>query len=322
MAKSSPTKGGHLGHRDLKRTCLALDLMAGKRMSGATVNQRYYAELAEGSFHKTFKRDRKELESEGLHLEVESQGTAKEYWLSREKSLADVPESSEDEFKAVATMLRPLAESPSTPNREALGFAIPRIALSTCAGAGASAGAACGCDPEILRAVAEGLKRRLPLRVLYKALADGEPAWRELRAYGLFTLMGQTYVVGSRSREGEGDAMRTYNLSRAEKVEIDEGAQTYQVPSDFNVSDWQLLPFEIGGDYVRATIYARHQQKDTLVAIAPKTGSLTVKQGGAAEWQGIVRNIPAAASWCVSEGFLPLSPPELVSAWQELLEEA
>ncbi len=322
MAKSSPTKGGHLGHRDLQRTCLALDLMAGKRVSGATIQQRYYAEVSESSFHKTFKRDLAELEAEGIYLEVERQGTAKEYWLDREASLAQVPEGTEGELKAVATMLRPLAESPSTPNRAALGFSIPRVALSTCAGAGASTPTSCGCDPEILRAVAEGLKRRLPVRILYKALADGRPAWRELRTYGLFTLMGQTYVVGSRSREGAEDAMRTYNLSRAEKVEIDEGSSTYQVPSDFNVSDWQLLPFEIGPDYALATIYARHQQKDTLVSIAPKTGELTVKQGGAAEWRGTVRNIPAAASWCVSEGFLPLDPPELVSAWQELLEEA
>ena len=322
MANSSPTKGGHLGHRDLQRTCLALDLMAGKRVSGAAVREHYYAEVSASSLHKTFKRDLDELEAEGIHLEFERQGTAKEYWLDRESSLAQVPDGAESELKAVATMLRPLVESPSTPNRAALGFAIPRIALSTCADAGASTPASCGCDPEILRTVAEGLKKRLPMRILYKALADGKPTWRELRAYGLFTLMGQTYVVGLRSRAGADDAMRTYNLSRAEKVEINEAAGTYQVPADFNVSDWQLLPFEIGDDFALATIYARHQQKDALVSLAPKSGELTVKQGGAGEWRGVVRNVQAAASWCVSEGFLPLDPPELVSAWQELLEEA
>ncbi len=321
MAKSSPKKGGHLGHRDLQRTELARKFIAGEQLSSATVRKIYQSAEGDPSFHKTYKRDREALEAEGLHLIEIRSGTAKGFKLDEETSLTSVPSSKDEDFTVLGIMMRPLVEDPSTPNPYALGSAIARMALSSCGGPAPAKAEQLNCKPDVLHACAEAMQSRKPLAIKYESLGDQAPDWRVLRPYGIFTLEGNVYVVGERTKQNEPDAMRTYNLSRAREVRVEVDSPTYQVPRDFTLSNWPLKPFEIGRGK-DATIYARRGDVDKLKANAPKRGKVTTKQGGAALWQGPVSNNRAAASWCIENGFLPLEPEELVSEWQTLLKEA
>ena len=77
MAKSSPNKGGHIGHREVLRTRVALKLAEGTPLTGSDLKDRFYGDVAVTSFHKTFGRDCLKLEEEGIFLVEETHGTAK-----------------------------------------------------------------------------------------------------------------------------------------------------------------------------------------------------------------------------------------------------
>lgn len=320
MAKSSPKKGAQLGHRDRQRTGLAHKLIGGKRLDSEDIRQLFYDDVASSSFHRTYKRDREALEAEGLILTETRSGTAKAFGLAGDVLVEGVTKSQDESFVALGTMMRPLVEDSSTPDQYALGSAITRIALSTCGGPAPAESTKLNCDPEVLHTCATAMQQRKPVIISYKSLEDQAADDRILRPYGIFTLEGNVYVIGERSKDGEADAVRTYNLSRADRAQIRQDAPTYQIPEGFDLSDWPLKPFEIGGG-VPVTVYACRDKASALKANAPKRGKVITKQGGAAEWHGIASDLRAAASWCVQYGFLPLEPEQFVSEWQSLLEE-
>ena len=196
------------------------------------------------------------------------------------------------------------------------------MTLSTCAGPGDVASPKTDCDPLILETVADALRSRIPVELTYQAVADKRPKKRILRPMGMFSLKGSTYVVGLSEREGRDPTMRTYNLSRATSVKVREGDDHYEVPADFDINDWRLLPFEIGDDHVEAVLYAGRDAVKAFKKSGPKSGTIQSRQGGACVWTGIVKDVDAAAKWCVEQGVWPLEPTELVDSWRGLLEGA
>lgn len=322
MAKSSPNKGGHIGHREVLRTRVALKLAEGTPLTGSDLKDRFYGDVAVTSFHKTFGRDCLKLEEEGIFLVEETHGTAKSYRLDGQRSLAKPTAKADEDARVLGTLFRPLAESPSTAGRRTLGEAIPRVTLSTCAGPGDVASPKTDCDPLILETVADALRSRIPVELTYQAVADKRPKKRILSPMGMFSLKGSTYVVGLSEREGRDPAMRTYNLSRATSVKVREGDDHYEVPADFDINDWRLLPFEIGDDHVEAVLYAGRDAVKAFKQSGPKSGTIQSRQGGACVWTGIVKDVNAAAKWCVEQGVWPLEPAELVDSWRGLLEGA
>lgn len=320
MAKSSPKKGVQLGHRDRQRTGLAHRLIGGSKLNSEEIRQLFYGDVTNSSFHRTYKRDREALEAEGLFLTETRSGTAKAFGLADDVLVEGVTKSQDESFVALGTMMRPLVEDSSTPDQYALGSAIARIALSTCGGPAPAESTELNCDPEVLRTCAAAMQMRKPVTISYKSLEDQAPDDRVLRPYGIFTLEGNVYVIGERSKDGQADAVRTYNLSRADEVQVQKDAPTYRIPDGFDLSDWPLKPFEIGRG-VPVVIYACRDEAAELKANAPKRGEVITKQGGAAEWHGPASDLRAAASWCVQYGFLPLEPEQFVSEWQSLLEE-
>lgn len=320
MAKSSPKKGVLLGHRDRQRTGIAHKLIGGKKLDSNEMRRLFYDDVANSSFHRTYKRDREALEAEGLILTEIRSGTSKAFALADDVLVGGVTKSQDESFVALGTMMRPLVEDSMTPDQYALGSAIARIALSTCGGPAPAESTELNCDPDVLHACAAAMQLRKPVTISYKSLEDEAAGDRVLRPYGIFTLEGNVYVVGERSKDGAPDAVRTYNLSRADEVQIRQDAPTYQIPDGFDLSDWPLKPFEIGAG-VPVTIYACRDEAASLKANAPKRGEVITKQGGAAEWHGLASDLRAAASWCIQYGFLPLEPEQFVSEWQSLLEE-
>ncbi len=338
MAKgkgSKPSrKGMPLGHRDIQRTRLTVDLIdnPGRRFPSGELREKYFADVRETSFHRTFSRDCAKFEEVGIYLTKTRCGTARECSLDRERSLAARTKENEETLFELATLMRPLVSDPSTADAKELGFAIPRIALSTCAGPTASTSAELENNPEardVLEKVNEARRQHRPLKVMYQPAGADKPSERVVCPYGVFTYDGAIYLVGLRRKDGSED-IRTYRLSRASEPQILKDAEAYQIPSGFSVLDRIFKPFEVGGDNAdgrrHAVVYARREHADKLKSEAPKTGRVVSIQGGAAQWTDTdgttVRNFKSLASWCVERGFIPLEPQEVVDEWHALLEGA
>lgn len=333
-SKKPSRKGVPLGHRDIHRTRFAVDLInsPNKSFSSTEIQGRYFADVTESSFHKTFSRDRPKLEEVGVYLTSSRRGTACERSLDRERSLEERANKDEILFE-LATLMRPLVSDPSTADAKELGFAIPRIAHSTCSGPAAATLPELEDNAEtrdVLDKVNEARKQHRPLKLMYQPAGAGEPSERVVCPYGVFPYNGAIYLVGLRRKEGSESEIRTYRLSRASAPEILKDADAYQVPSDFSVFDRIFKPFEVGcdneGGRCHAVVYARRGEADKLKKEAPKAGKLTTIQGGAAQWEDtdgtIVHNFEALASWCVGHGFIPLEPQEVVDEWRSLLADA
>ncbi len=333
--KKPSRKGVPLGHRDINRTRFAVDLINGpnKKFSSTELQERYFTDVKDSSFHKTFTRDTPKLEESGVYLTKSRQGTAREYSLDRERSLATRTTETDEILFELATLMRPLVSDPSTADAKELGFAIPRIALSTCSGPAASALPELEDNPEarnVLDKVNEARRQHRPLKLMYQPAGAGEPSERVVCPYGIFTYNGAIYLVGLRRKEGSESKIRTYRLSRASSPEVLKDADVYQIPSGFSAQDRIFKPFEVGEDNKdgrrHAVVYARRGEADRLKNEAPKAGKLTTIQGGAARWTDtdgtVVRNFKALASWCVGHGFIPLEPQEVVGEWHSLLTNA
>lgn len=324
MVRHSPKKGDHLDHRDLKRTRLALAFLAGGTLRASEIGQRYYQGLAPASLHKTFKRDREELEGEGIFLKESTHGTSKSWALDSVRSTPKPPKderSLEESSKILGVLMRPLVGDPETANHKTLGLAIARLSLSSGAGTGISAPATTDCDPEVLSRFAMALHERKPLEIEYEAATEQRASRRELRPYGLFSLGGSTYAVAMRKKPGEKDAVRTFNLSRVTRAEVLVDESSYEIPDGFSIEDWRLLPFEIGSERPQdATFYVPRARVANLPGATRNRGTRECHKGGSVLWTCPMRNTGAAAKWAIENGLIPQSPDGLVRAWAAMLE--
>ena len=303
-----------------------MDLIREGSITAAAIRGRYYRDLSASSFHKTFKRDRDALETEGIHLVEKTQGVSKTWALDGSATFADVSAlcgdggtgQAEGLARVVGTMLRPLTGN-GTPEATALGHAIARMALSTCAGPSQPQLRPLACDPDVLQAVSDGIATRHPVRLAYQSLSDEAPEERVVRGWGTFQLNGSVYLVCERTRAGSTDAVRTYNLSRATAAVTLSDEPPYQIPRDFSVADWVLLPFEIGEDNVEASLYVPRAQAPAFARAVRRRGETERHRGGSMVWRGLVRDLGRAASWAVEMGAIPLGPAALVDDWKGLL---
>lgn len=328
-ARKGTRASGAVGHlesgrhakRDQVQCRLAVDLLGGERLSSETVRHRYYQDLSDASFHKTFKRDRAALESEGIWTIERAQGVSKTWELDGGRSLADVGALGAEDSLVAATLLRVAASDPSVPNHGSLGEAVARIGLGSCTGPAQAIHRAPEPSP-VLAAVLECLRCRRPVAMTYQSLSDDTGVRRVMRVWGLFSIGATTYAVGPRAKPGAKDAVRTYNLSRATSAEVLFDEPSYEAPADFRASDWRLLPFEIGNESVEATFFVPAVAAGSFRRAARRRGNIVEVEGSSLVWNICVRDVPACARWAVAEGIYPLGPSRITDAWEDLLEEA
>lgn len=330
MARQSSKKGQALGHRDIIQARLGLELLrSGSLMPSSKIYSDFYeGHISRSSLHKTLKRDRDLLASEGIYLEEVQEGTAKSWRLDADKMnrrTVFIDDSRDKEAQGFAVLLRALLSDPELPNRRDLGFAIARMARRT--GAGTKLNAPHRYSPnaqEFLPVFAQARYERRPVEMAYQAKADAKPEKRTLKVYGLFTLTDQIYVVGLRVKTGAPDEVRTFNLERVTDAQISDVPKgSYEIPEDFDIEVFRKLPFEIGSEApFSATFYFQRGVKDNLDSSIKRRSTFVTHQGGSGEVTfNEVRNVDEAARWAIRNRAIPLNPPELVERWESILEE-
>lgn len=97
--------------------------------------------------------------------------------------------------------------------------------------------------------LADAVRDRKKVRFRYHGLYRGEPTDRDVAPYGLLFQHGHWYLIG---HDDLRDDRRTFRLERMEAVEVNASAPKapdYEVPDEFDLSDYAgREPWELGGD--------------------------------------------------------------------------
>lgn len=323
MGRSSTMKGKNLGHREFKRMRLICDFLTHAQMSSEELQRKYYGDLSPESFHKTFKRDRDSLAKEGIYLVEHKLGPAKTWSLDKQASLAAAATLSQTERRSCALLLQAAQTNPKTTMQNDLGAAIARIGQFSLTAQGQLSAAPTTCDKEILATLSEALQTRTPVLVSYQSLTDTKPLSRTLYCYGMFSLGDTVYLVALRKLEGKEDALRTLNVGRMTKAVPLNNEPNYEIPADFSIADYRLLPFELGDEAPQTLkLHIESSELEHFKACARQRGTFVCAKDGSATWTCSMRNTGVAVSWTIASGAFPLEPREIVDEWIRLEKEA
>lgn len=348
MGRASSRKGTNLESRDYVRCCIALDFMVEHEISSKTLMDRYYNitnpspvgdskgetsqkeaslqipnnALKKSSFHRSFSRDRKELEKEGLYLKERKDGSSKFWSVDEERSYANTGNLTENDRLVVARLLQIAMTNPELGSPHTLGACIAKIGQDGCVNQLQADDEKKNYNTETLKVLAEALQERKPIKISYKSLKERKASTRILQPWGMFSVGKDMYVVGPRETEGKQTAMRTYNLARIKNAKILQGEPSYSIAPDFSINDYRLLPFEIGdAKPINLTFYVDAAHVDEFTLNARKRGTITHKPDGSARWSGTMKDIDTAARWALEVGAIPLEPQSLIDAWVAINEE-
>lgn len=164
-----------------------------------------------------------------------------------------------------------------------------------------------------------------PARFTYRD-ARGAETQREVELYGTFAQGNRSYLVGfDRSAQG----MRTFRTDRIIRSRhTPASAGTYAVPAEFDVEDYQFLPFDFSDDdpIDAAFSFPASVDKHELTLLTRGRGTLE-RQANASMWTWTVavRDMDAAAVFALQHtglGMKPLSPATLVERWRSAITKA
>lgn len=268
---------------------------------------------------KKFQRDRKTLAEHGVIVrEVRAEGAKKTdesaWTIDRERTFAAGGLITADDADLLASAIDQAlsaADSPLAAPLESIRDKILRISK------GAAPAPAAVHTPET-DAVWNAFATRRPLKFTYTN-AQGERRERTANIYGVFERGGQSYFCGLDDATG---TIRTFRCDRI--VRAKRGSGTYEVPADFRLRDRVFLPFDFSDEEPIGASF-------TLPAScsAEQVAGITLGRGlcelssDAWTWNVDVRDIPAAASFCLehaAEGLRPVAPAELVDTWRHDIE--
>ena len=290
---------------------------ATRPLTTSEVKRDLYHDLGDDAFRKAFARDRERLATAGLVLRKGPRVDNEVSWeTDEESSFARESLLTRQDALMLDLLLLPLASDPSFPYARDLRMALSKIDRSFDGSSTVSIPQSARQRDSHLTNAEECLARRQVVHMTYER-ADGTVTDRDVAPYGIFSLNGNNYLVAARLEEDTLRSPHTYNLSRVHKMQIVK-RKTYEVPDDFDVRDFILLPFQIGPTTTTAEFVI---PADVLREVRPRVaghGTWT-RHGDDAHFVADCADIAVAASWAVSEGAIPISPHALVEAWRDLL---
>ena len=279
----------------------------------------FYAGRSPEAAEKAFQRDRHSLALSGVYVEQVRDASGDVGWQLADRSLALSEELSSADASMLAIICRQCASDPSFPYTDELQMALAKIDRSFDGMIPLPTVETLQPSPQ-LRELRWAWEHRVCVQASYTD-AQGKESSRKLAPYSFFSLGENLYVVGDSVNEAgvpEGRT-RTFRTDRFDSVERLED-MPFEIPADFYVDDYRLLPFQIGEPvyearfFVPQDIYLLHRN-----AFLAK-GSWEKTEGGYL-WDVSVSDQDRAVSWAVAYGLKPQSPDGLCDAWRKSLEE-
>ena len=313
---------------------LALAFMSSDTISDDTIWHSFYPDLTKPDSYRTaFRRDRAALAECGIMV---SRAEGQEaLWRVDSASFVESTELSDEDAMALDVACLPLVDDPDFPYGAELRIALSKI------------------DDAFDYPVSVSLpvEERIPSRQLATlqecnlsgqaaqidyVRADGTTVQRLVAPYGFFGMRGHLYMVAP-SIDERGIAVKgsahTYRIDRVRRTSRNAGL-SFEIPEDFDVRDWQKLPFQLG-PVTCAGVFAIPAEsahefsqvtlgKGTLFEPDDTSGTKANTDNGHSPasllWRVEISSVEDAASWAIAEDATPIAPPELVSAWRSKLE--
>lgn len=141
--------------------------------------------------------------------------------------------------------------------------------------------------------------------------------------YGFFTLDGRTYFVGFCHTI---ERVLTYRADRIHALK--QLKDPYEVPESFILGEHVFLPFDFSGNEPVEAVFSFTGQRSEyeIASLTRGRGDLELDADRDVWlWTVEVRDLDAAASMALSNGYLemkPLSPPALVNSWTDQIRRA
>lgn len=277
---------------------LAIGFINARRpLSTKTIRSEYYEEMSDGTFKKTFSRDRARLLMAGLKVKGSKRTDGARTWeLDAESSFAKESQVTAEDALTLDLLLLPLASDPSFPYARDLRLALTKIDRSFDGFSFATIPPEARRRNNNLSRLEDCMSAEHAAQITYTR-ADGDRSTRIVAPLGFFFLRDHTYMVAMRLDGEDGAGPHTYRLDRVGSVKPLPRTR-YERPDDFDVRDFIVLPFQTGDKLYDATF-------------VDKDGTALT------EW---VSKEDIAAAWAIAEGLRPTDPPSLASEWRRKLQ--
>lgn len=269
---------------------------------------------------KKFQRDRKDLADLGVFVsEVRPEGAKKteesSWTIDRERTFAAGGLITAEDAELLAAAIEQTLTGTDSPFAVPLESIHDKLSRLCCGEVSPAASARISGSAD---AVWSAFAARTPLKITYKN-ARGEKSERTVCVYGVFDKDGHSYLCGL---DGASSTIRTFRIDRIAKAK--RGAKHYEIPADFCLREKMFLPFDFSENDPVEAVFSLPAACSAEQAAAITLGRGKVKGAASGlEWTVEVRDIPAAASFCLehaAEGLVPKAPQALVDAWRADIE--
>lgn len=266
-------------------------------LSNIVIHREFYPEVSDRTFRKTFSRDRERLAIAGMVLRETKWDENNAWEVDEESSFVKENLLTEQDALALDVMLLPLASDPSYPYSRDLRLALNKIDNSFDGSSVASIPPEARQRNNNITRLEDCMVAGHTATIAY-VRANGSEVTRTVAPYGFFFLNGSTYMVAAQTDDEE-KPPHTYNLSRVTSVR-EQLRSSFEVPADFDVRDFILLPFQMG----EKTYDATFRMPDESLRH---------------EW---ISDEGMAAAWAIAEGAVPVEPASLLEEWKRRIEFA
>ena len=291
-------------------------------LSTTQLRRDFYPDLGDAAFKKAFQRDRARLALGGVVIQPTGGKGDEQTWLvDEERSFVRDYLLTPEDALTLDCMLLPLASDPSFPFARDLRIALAKIDRSFGNPSVAVLPPSARKRNNNLTRIEDCMVQGHPAQIVYTR-ADGSETKRTISPYGLFVFRDKTYLVAPKTGD-DGVALdepHTYLVDRIRSVRP-VARISYQTPPDFDIRDYQLLPFQMGSVLYEATFLvpnARLHDLRTRLALQVEWEN----KAGEDTFRAFVSNEGDAAAWAIAEGVRPIAPATLVDAWRQLLLDA
>ncbi|MDO8915509.1 MAG: WYL domain-containing protein [Coriobacteriia bacterium] len=292
---------------------LALFLAAAREpVSAAQIQAQvagYPVSQAESAFLRMFERDKEDLLSAGLVLDVVRSGDTERYRLDREATFAGELALEPDEAMLVRTAASAMLTDPSFPFVEDLRMALAKLtaAAGTCDASAPTpvvsllADEAPAVQAESVAALARALSARKIVAFEYTNL-EGRHAARRVEPLGVFARDGRWYLVGY---DTDAAGMRVFAVARMTDLEINAikpKSPDFDAREGFDIREWMVLPFQWGPDRFTALLRFSGPLAGRAGGLAGAQGVLEVGADGTVLWRVGAAESRSLAGWALANG--------------------
>lgn len=264
---------------------------------------------SDAAFGRMFERDKDELRRAGFVIELDRASETERYRFDADATFAEAVDLTPVEAVELRAAAAAMLSDPSFPYAEDLRLALAKLTAASDASLGSSPSVkdslSADEDPEAQGAAVAELTRAIGTRKRVSFAytgAGGRSSERTVEPWGLFARDGRWYLV---ARDPAADGVRVFAIARAAELHVDPArpkTPDFEVPSDFDVRTWMLMPFQYGSETREAVLRLSGPAAHRATGLVAGQGILRPEPGGTLLWNVPFADETLLARWIAMNG--------------------